>query len=325
MKLSKSLRLVALLGPLSLVGVAQAQSASAYPDKPIRILVPFAAGGVTDALLRLLQTPVSKTLGQPVVIENKPGAAGAIAARQLAEAAPDGYTFLVVNTGLIGITPFAQKNSGFDPLKSFAPVAGLSSAPTVLLTHPSVPAENVAQFIAYAKANPGKLEYAVVGKGAYGDLATSMFSRQAGIRMLPVPYQGNAQTTQALLTGEVKVQLTILSGAMNEYIRNGRVKVLGVATAAPSPLVPGVPIIGESLHGFEAVVYTGLVAPSRTPQPIIDKVSKAITAALADPSLQGQLIAMGMESAPLDPVAYGKRIKQEVAAFEPLAKELASE
>lgn len=325
MKLSYALRLAALLWMPSLVGVAQAQSASAYPDKPIRILVPFAAGGVTDALLRLLQTPVSKALGQPVVIENKPGAAGAIAARQVAEAAPDGYTFLVVNTGLIGITPFAQKNPGFDPLKSFAPVAGLSSAPTVLLTHPSVPAENVAQFIAYAKANPGKLEYAVVGKGAYGDLATSMFSRQAGIRMLPVPYQGNAQTTQALLTGEVKVQLTILSGAMNEYIRSGRVKVLGVATATPSPLTPGVPVIGESLRGFEAVVYTGLVAPSRIPQPIIDKVSKAITAALEDPSLQGQLIAMGMESAPLGAAAYGKRIKQEVATFEPLAKELTTE
>lgn len=325
MKVSNRLLPGALLLACPLAGIAQVSAAAAYPEKPIRIVIPFAAGGVTDALLRLLQAPVGKALGQSLVIENKPGAAGAIAARQVAESSPDGYTFLVVNTGLVGITPFAQKNPGFDPLKSFAPVAGLSSAPAVLLVHPSVPADNIGQFIAHAKANPGKLEYAVVGKGAYGDLATSMFSRQAGIRMLPVPYQGNAQTTQALLTGEVKVQLTILSGAMNEYIRGGRVKALGVATLAPSPLVPGVPTIAETLPGFEAVVYTGLVAPARTPQAIVDKVSQAITAALEDPALKRQLITMGMESAPLRAAAYGDRIKQEVANFGPLAKELATE
>lgn len=296
-----------------------------YPDKPIRIVVPFAAGGVTDALLRLLQEPVGKSLGQPVVVENRPGAAGAIAARYVAESAPDGYTLLVVNTGLIAITPYAQKNPGFDPVKSFTPVAGLSSAPSVLLVHPSVPADNVGQFIAYAKAHPGTIDYAVVGKGAYGDLATALFSRQAGIRMVPVPYQGNAQTTTALQTGEVKAQLTILSGATNDYIRSGKIKALGVATAAPTPLVPGVMPIAEVVPGFDAVVYTGLLAPARTPQAVIDKVGKAVTTALADPALRQKLVTMGMESAPLDSEAYGARIRQEIKSFAPLVKDLAAE
>lgn len=322
LKIPISLILVnAVLGALPLSASAQA----AWPEKPIRIIVPFAAGGVTDALLRLLQEPVGRTLGQPVVVENKPGAAGAIAARYVAESSPDGYTLLVVNTGLLAITPFAQKNAGFDPNKSFAPVAGLSSAPSVLLVHPSVPADNVSQFIAYAKANPGKIDYAVVGKGAYGDLATALFSRQAGIRMTPVPYQGNAQTTTALMTGEVKAQLTILSGAMNEYIRSGKIKALGVATAAPTPLVPGIAPIAETVPGFDAVVFTGLLAPARTPPAIVQKVNQAVTSALADPALRTRLVGMGMEAAPLGSAAYGERIVNEVRSFAPLVKDLAAE
>lgn len=310
------------LGPC---GPVRAQAAAAYPDKPIHIVVPFAAGGVTDALIRLLQGPVGKSLGQPVIVDNKAGAAGAIAARGVAEAPADGYTLLVVNTGLLAITPFSQKSPGFDPVKSFVPVAGLSTAPSVLLVNPSVPANNVHEFIAYARANPGKLEYAVIGKGAYGDMATATFSRQAGIKMLPVPYQGNAQSTTALLTGEVKVQLTILSGAMNEYIKAGRIKALGVATAAPSALVPGVPTIATDLPGYDAVVYTGIVAPAGTPAAIVDKLSRAIVAALADPAVQSKLIGMGMESKPLAPAPYGERIRHEIAAFAPAVKDLQPE
>jgi tripartite-type tricarboxylate transporter receptor subunit TctC len=322
LKISIPLILVgACFGALSL----SAQAHAAYPEKPIRVIVPFGAGGVTDALLRLLQEPVGRSLGQPVLIENKPGAAGAIAARYVAESAPDGYTLLVVNTGLVAITPFAQRKAGFDPIKSFAPVAGLSSAPSVLLVHPSVPVDNVSQFVAYAKANPGKIDYAVVGKGAYGDLATALFSRQAGIRMTPVPYQGNAQTTTALITGEVKAQLTILSGAMNEYIRGGKIKALGVATAAPTPLVPGVAPIAETVPDFDAVVFTGLLAPARTPPAIVQKVSQAVTSALADPALKAKLVGMGMEAAPLAGAAYGERIANEVKSFAPLVKDLAAE
>lgn len=305
--------------------LAVAQTAVTYPEKPIRIIVPFAAGGVTDALVRLLQEPVSKTLGQPLIVENKGGAAGAIGARHVSNAQPDGYTLLIVNTGLVAITPFVQKNVGFDSLKSFAPVAGLSSAPSVLLTNPGVPANNVKEFIAYAKSNPDKIEYAVVGKGAFGDLTTSLFANQAGVRMLPVAYQGNAQTTTALLSGEVKAQLTILSGPMNEHIRDGKIKALGVATLATSPLLPGVQTIAETLPNFEAMVYTGLLAPAKTPQDILEKVSRAFTMALTMPEIKQRLISMGMEAAPLNTVAYGERIKREISTFAPIIKDLPAE
>lgn len=302
-----------------------AQSATTYPERSIRIIVPFAAGGVTDALVRLLQEPVGKALGQPIIVENKGGAAGAIGARLVAAAPPDGHTLLIVNTGLVAITPFVQKNAGFDALKSFVPVAGMSSAPSVLLVNPGVPAGNLKEFIAYAKTNPGKVEYAVVGKGAFGDLTTTMFANQAGIHMLPVAYQGNAQTTTALLSGEVKAQLTILSGAMNEYIRNGKIKALGVATLTPSPLVPGVTPIAETLPNFEAVVYTGLLAPAKTPPEIVEKISRAVMAALSTPEAKLRLSAMGMESVPLNSVAYGDRIKREIASFASVIKELPAE
>lgn len=306
-------------------GVMAQSDALLYPQKPIRVVIPFAAGGVTDALLRLLQESVGKALGQPIVIENKPGAAGAIAARMVADSPADGYTLLVVNTGLVAITPYVQKNAGYDPLKSFAAVAGFSSAPSVLLVNPSLPVTNVREFISYAKANPGKVEYAVVGKGAFGDLTTALFANQAGIRMLPVSYQGNAQTTTALLTGEVKAQLTILSGPMNEYIRTGRVRAIGVATIAPSPLVPGLAPIADTLTNFEAVVYTGLVAPAKTPHAIVEKLSKAFTTALAGTDMKQKLVQMGMESAPLESRAYGERIQREITTFASVIKDLPQE
>jgi tripartite-type tricarboxylate transporter receptor subunit TctC len=314
-----------LAGVCALALASPATAQTPFPDKPIRVVLPFAAGGVTDAMLRLLQAPVARSLGQPLLIDNRPGAAGMIGARLVADAPADGYTVMVVNTGVISITPFVQKSAGIDPQKRFVPVAGLSSAPSVLLVHPSVPANDLRQFLDYAKAHPGKLEYAVVGKGAYGDVVTSLFQRQAGIQMLPVPYQGNAQTTTALLTGEVKAQLTILSGPMNDYVKTGRIKALGVATAAPSALVPGVAPIAAQLPGFDAVVYTGIVAPARTPPAIVEKIGCAFTSALADPAIRAQLNTMGMEASPLDSKAYGERIEREIAVFAPVIRELGTE
>lgn len=316
--LSQALAATALVG----LCLNTAHAAAAHPDKPIRIVVPFAAGGVTDAMVRLLQEPVSQSLGQTVIVENKTGAAGAIAARTVADSPPDGHTLLVVNTGLLAITPFVQQDAGFHPTRSFTPVAGFTSAPSVLLAHPSVPAGNVREFIDYARAHPGSLEYAVVGKGAYGDLSTANFARQAGIEMVSVPYQGNAQTTLALLAGEVKVQLTILSGALKQYIDDGRIKALGVATARPTALVPGAPPIADTLPGFEAVVYTGLVAPAKTPAAIVQKIGDAFVQALRTPDVQAKLLAMGMESVPLGPAAYGVRIQEEIAQFAPAIEQL---
>jgi len=289
----------------------------AFPDKPVRIIVPFAAGGVTDAMGRLLQEPVSAALGQPVIVENKPGAAGAIGARATLDAAADGYTIFMVNTGLVGITPYVQNHADIDFSRHFRAVAGLTSAPSVLLVNPEVPANSLPEFIDYARANPGKVNYAVSGRGAYGDLSTALFAQQAGLDMVAVPYQGNAPASIALLANEVQMQLTLLSSTMNSYIRDGRIKALGVATPEPSPLVPGVAPIANTLPGFDAVVYTGIVAPAGVPDAAIQRLSDAFTTALADPALQQRLFDMGMESAPLDAEAYGERIASEIATFAP--------
>ncbi|MCK9512610.1 MAG: tripartite tricarboxylate transporter substrate binding protein [Pigmentiphaga sp.] len=289
----------------------------AFPDKPVRIIVPFPAGGVTDAMIRLLQAPVSADLGQPVIVENRPGAAGAIGARATLEAGADGYTIFMVNTGLVGITPYVQDNADIDFSQHFRAVAGLTSAPSVLLVNPEVPADSLPAFIDYAQAHPGRVNYAVAGRGAYSDLSTDLFARQAGLEMVAVPYQGNAPATIALLGNEVQMQLTILSSAMNGYIRDGRIKALGVATREPSPLVPGVPPIAETLPGFEAVVYTGIVAPAGVPDDVVRRLSDAFTSALANPELEQRLFDMGMESAALDAAAYDQRIASEIATFAP--------
>lgn len=319
-RLVKCLAVMALFNPLW----SFAQGADAFPSKSIRIVVPFAAGGVTDALVRLLQDPIGKSLGQTVIVENKPGAAGMIGARAVADAPADGHTLLMVNTGVLAITPFVQADSAFHPKNSVTAVASLASAPSVLLVNPSVPANTVQEFIDYARSNPGLIEYAVLGKGAYGDLSTINFARQADIQMVSVSYQGNAQTSLALLSGEVKAQLTILSGAMNEYIKTGRVKALGVATREPSPLVPGVSTIAEALPGFEAVVLTGVVAPADTPLDVVLKLSKAFTEALEQPDIKEKLMSMGMDSAPLGPAAYALRIDEEIAQFAPAIKALSA-
>lgn len=292
----------------------------AFPEKPVRIIVPFAAGGVTDAMGRLLQEPVTAALGQPVIVENKPGAAGAIGARATLEAEADGHTIFMVNTGLVGITPYVQNNTDLDFSRHFRAVAGLTSAPSVLLVNPEVPANSLPEFIDYVRAHPGKVNYAVSGRGAYGDLSTNLFAQRAGLDMVAVPYQGNAPASVALLANEVQMQLTLLSSTMNSYIRDGRIKALGVATLEPSPLVPGVPPIAVTLPGFEAVVYTGIVAPAGVPDAAIQRLSDAFSAALADPALQQRLFDMGMESAPLGAEAYGERIANEIATFAPAVR-----
>ncbi|MGE4335035.1 MAG: Bug family tripartite tricarboxylate transporter substrate binding protein [Pigmentiphaga sp.] len=302
---------------VSAIALLTTAPAHAFPEKPIRIIVPFPAGGVTDALIRLLQEPVSAELKQPVIVENRPGAAGAIGARATLEAGNDGHTLFMVNTGLVGITPYVQNNTDIDFSRYFRAVASLTSAPSVLLVNPEVPANSVAEFVDYARSHPGKVNYAVAGRGAYSDLSTDLFAQQAGIDMVAVPYQGNAPATIALLGNEVQMQLTILSSTMNGYIRDGRIKALGVATPEPSPLVPGVAPIADTLPGFDAVVYTGIVAPAGVPDAAIHRLSDAFTTALADPALQQRLFDMGMESAPLDAEAYGERIASEIATFAP--------
>lgn len=292
----------------ALPAAAQAQ----YPDKPIRLVVPYAPGGTTDIMARTLQEPLSKVLGQTVIVDNKAGAAGAIATKQVANSAPDGYTLVFGNNGPSAIVPLIQKDVGYDPVKDFEPVSLVSIAPLVLVVHPSVPAGNVAEFIVWAKAQPGGVEYATAGSGSLGHLATELFGKDAGLRLIHVPYKGQAPSTMAVLNGEVKMLLTTSSDTMDSAVKAGKLKLLGVSTAKPSPLMPGAPTIRQSLSGFEVNVWFGILAPAGTPAPVIAKLNAAIREVLASPELQQKFVGYGCIATASTPQEFAVMISAEV-------------
>ncbi len=294
------------------LGALPAAAQAPYPDKPIRLVVPYAPGGTTDIMARTLQEPLSKALGQPVIVDNKAGAAGAIATKQVATSAPDGYTLIFGNNGPSAIVPLIQKDVGYDPVKDFEPVSLVSIAPLVLVVHPSVPAGNVAEFIAWAKAQPGGVEYATAGAGSLGHLATELFGKDAGLKLIHVPYKGQAPSTMAVLNGEVKMLLTTSSDTMDSAVKGGKLKLLGVSTAKPSPLMPGAPTIGQSLAGFEVNVWFGILAPAGTPAPVIAKLNAAIREVLANPQLQQKFVGYGCIATASTPQEFATMIAAEV-------------
>jgi tripartite-type tricarboxylate transporter receptor subunit TctC len=291
-----------------LPGAALAQ----YPDKPIRLVVPYASGGTTDIMARTLQEPLSKILGQTVIVDNKAGAAGAIGTAQVAHAAPDGYTLIFGNNGPSAIVPLIQKDVGYDPIKDFAPVSLVSIAPMTLVVHPTVPANTVKELIAYANAQPNGVEYATAGAGSLGHLATELFGKEAGVKLVHVPYKGQGPSTMAVLNGEVKMLLTTSSDTQDAAVRAGKLRLLGVSTAKPSPLMPGAPTINQSLPGYEVSVWFGILAPAGTPAPVIAKLNAAIRQVLADPELQKKFVGFGCVATASTPQEFASMIGAEV-------------
>ena len=295
-----------------LAATAASGLAQPYPNRPLRLIAPLAPGGTTDIMARTLQEPLSKALGQPVIVDNKAGAAGAIGTKQVATATPDGYTLVFGNNGPSAIVPLLQKDVGYDPVKDFAPVSLVSIAPLVLVLHPGVPATNVGEFIAWAKTQPGGVEYATAGAGSLGHLATELFGKEAGLKLVHVPYKGQAPATMAVLNGEVKMLLTTSSDTMGSAVKDGKLKLLGVSTAKPSPLMPGAPTIGQSLKGFEVNVWFGILAPAGTPAPVIAKLNAAIRAVLADPEIQRKFMGYGCIATASTPQEFAAMIGAEV-------------
>ena len=291
-----------------LPGAALAQ----YPDKPIRLVVPYAPGGTTDIMARTLQEPLSKILGQTVIVDNKAGAAGAIGTAQVAHAAPDGYTLIFGNNGPSAIVPLIQKDVGYDPIKDFAPVSLVSIAPMTLVVHPTVPANTVKELIAYANAQPNGVEYATAGAGSLGHLATELFGKEAGVKLVHVPYKGQGPSTMAVLNGEVKMLLTTSSDTQDAAVRAGKLRLLGVSTAKPSPLMPGAPTINQSLPGYEVSVWFGILAPAGTAAPVIAKLNAAIRQVLADPELQKKFVGFGCVATASTPQEFASMIGAEV-------------
>ncbi|MEO8204109.1 MAG: tripartite tricarboxylate transporter substrate binding protein [Betaproteobacteria bacterium] len=309
-----------LLAAASLA-LSAAAGAQPFPSKPVRIVVPFPAGGTTDLMARALQEPMAKTLGQPVIVDNKPGAAGAIGAREVARSAADGYTLLFSNNGPSSTTPLLVKDAGYDGLRDFAPVSLVSTAPLFVVVNASVPATDLKSFIDYARSQPNGLEYASAGIGSLGHLASELFARSAGIKMIHIPYKGQAPTSNAVMTGEVKVLITTSSSAMNSYISAGKLRLLGVSSAEPSPLAPGVPVISSVLPGYKVDIWFGLLAPAGTPADAIARLNDAVTKAVALPDLQQRFINFGVIATASSPKRLGDLIADEVPRWTQIVRD----
>jgi tripartite-type tricarboxylate transporter receptor subunit TctC len=284
-------------------------STQAFPARPVRIVVGFPPGGVGDIVARLMGQWLSERLGQPFVIENRPGAASNIATEAVVRAPADGYTLLVVNpANAISATLYDNLNLNF--IRDIAPVAGIVRVPNVMVVNPSVPARTVDEFIAYAKANPGKVNYASAGNGTTVHLAGELFNMMTGVAMVHVPYRGSAPALTDLLGGQVQVMFDALPSSI-EHVRTGKLRALAVTTAARSPALPDIPTLSDFVPGFEASVWQGIGVPKSTPHEIVEKLNKEINAALSDPRMRAQLVSLGSTELALSPAEFGTLIAEE--------------
>jgi tripartite-type tricarboxylate transporter receptor subunit TctC len=289
-------------------------AADAYPAKPITIVVPYSAGGASDIQVRAISQQLSAILGQPIIVDNRAGASGAIGAAFVARAVPDGYTLLYPNNGLL-IAALLNKAAGYDPLKDLAPISTVTTMPMVLVVNKSMPANNLREFFAYAKGHPNTLNYATAGPASYGNLATHLLSQVAGLSMTQVPYRGEANTTMSVRSGEAQVLFTSPSATMLGQVKAGSLKLLGVASAGRSEVAPDAQPISEVLPGFKSEIWFGLMAPARTPQPVIDKLNQAVQQVLKDPAIRAKLLANAAVAQPSTSQAFEKLLHAEHAQF----------
>jgi tripartite-type tricarboxylate transporter receptor subunit TctC len=302
---------------LMLLGSAHAQNA--WPAKPIRLIVGFAAGGSTDVTARIIAQALSDRLGQPVVVENRGGAGGNIGADAVAKADPDGYTLLMATSSTFAANPNLYKTLPFDVQKDFAPITVTAFIPNLLVVNPSVPANNVADLIAYLKANPDKLNFASAGNGTSQHLSGELFNSLAGVRMTHVAYRGGAPAVSDLLGGQVQVIFAPLVEVIQQ-VRAEKLKALGITTAKPSPLLPEVPTILESLPGYEVALWNGLLAPAKTSPEIIDKVNRATIEALRSPEVKAKLAEQGSEPVGNTPAEFKAFIESELIKWRKLVE-----
>jgi len=314
--------LVALAGAatLALATTADAQ-APTYPTKPIRIVVPFPAGGATDILARAAAQRLTEAWGQSVVVDNRPGAGGNIGAELVAKSAPDGYTLLMGTVGTHAINASLYAKMPYDHVKDFAPVILVAGVPNVLVVNPAVPANSVQELIAYAKANPGKLNFASSGAGTSIHLSGELFKVMAGVQMTHVPYKGSAPALQDLIGGQVQLMFDNLPPSLPQ-IKAGKLRALGVTSATRAPALPDTPTIAESgLTGFEASSWFGLLAPAGTPPAVIARLNGEIATWLGTPEAKEKLLALGANAAGGTPEDFAKHIAAETAKWAKVVKE----
>ena len=309
MKLPRRNFLHLAAGAAALPAVSHIAWAQAYPARPVRIIVGFAPGGATDIMARLMGQSLSERLGQQFVVENRPGAASNVGTEAVVNAAPDGYTLLVV-TSVNAINATLYEKLNFNLIRDVAPVASTHGEPFVMEANPSVPVKTVAEFIAHAKANPGKINMASAGIGSGNHISGELFKMMTGVNLVHVPYRGGGPALVDLLGGQVQVMFATMSSSI-EYVRAGKLRALAVTTATRSPVLPDIPTVAEFVPGYESSFWTGVGAPRNTPADIVEKLNKEINVALADPKMRARLADLGGTPLPGSPAQFGKLIVDE--------------
>jgi len=303
------LGILACAAVLAAAGLAPAQ-AQTWPDKPIRLVISFAPGGVHDTLARVLQPKLTESLGQPIVIENRPGAGGNIAAEAVAKSAPDGYTFLVASEA-IATNEYLYRGMTYDPYKDLAPVAKLADYPMALIANPSVPADNVKELVALARAKPGSLSYGSAGVGASGHLAGELFNSAEGVNLVHVPYKGGAPALADLVAGRIQVMFLSVSLSAPQ-VKQGRIKVLALTGEKRSDKLPGVPTTAEQgFPGVQALLFSSLLAPAATPAAVIRRMNAEVVKALRSPEVEKRLDDLGAVPAPTTPEEFASILKRD--------------
>jgi tripartite-type tricarboxylate transporter receptor subunit TctC len=319
MKIPRRQFLQLAAGAGALPVASQIAGAQTYPTRPVRIIVGFGAGGVADTLARLMGQWLSERLNQPFVIENRPGAGSNIATEAVVKAPPDGYTLLMISTPhAINATLYEKLNFNF--VRDIAPVASIfRDGPNVMEVNPSFPSKTVPEFIAYAKANPGKINMASAGIGSSNHVYGELFKMMAGVDMLHVPYRGTGPALTDLIGGQVQVMFDSL-GSSVEHIRAGKLRPLALTTASRLALLPDIPAVGEFVPGYEAGGWVGVGAPRTTPSEIIDKLNKEINAGLADPKIAARIVNLGFTPYASSPAEFGKFIVKDTEKWAKVVK-----
>jgi tripartite-type tricarboxylate transporter receptor subunit TctC len=305
-------------GAAAVPAVPRIARADTYPSRPVHLIVFYAAGGGNDIIARLMGQWLSQRLGQSFVIENRPGGGGNLGTEYVVRAAPDGYTLLLSSTANT-VNASLYNNLDFNFIRDIAPVASISYEPNIMVVNPSVPAKTIPEFIAYAKANPGKINYGSAGIGSSQHMSGELFKMMAGIDMTHVPFRGTAPALTSLLGAQVQVMFASMPATL-EYVRASKLRALGVTIATRSDALPDVPSVSEFLPSFDAEVYYGIGAPKDTPAEIVERLNREINAGLADPQFKARLIELGSAVLPGSPVDFEKFIANETEKWAKVVK-----
>jgi tripartite-type tricarboxylate transporter receptor subunit TctC len=304
----------------ALCALPLAARAQAWPEKPVRMIVPFPPGQAADIFGRIVAEQLSARWPQRVFVENRAGGAGAIGLEAGARAAPDGYTLTIGTSGTLGINPSVMANLPYDPLKDFAPVSNIFQVPLLLVSHPGQPWRTPADIVAAAKANPGGINYGSAGPGTAQHLTAEMFAHAAGIRLQHVPYRGSAPAMTDLIAGNIPLMMDSLTAAL-PHVRDNRARALAITSLRRSPLLPEVPTLAETVApGFDAAGWSGVIAPAATPRPLVERISADIRAVLADPAVRAKIEEQGGIPDPGTPEQFGAFIAAEIAKWKRVAE-----